>query len=339
MANFLVVAALLVLIALIPACYPLLKKHRALAASLIIGLPLLTAALYRYVGNPGALDPEFIAKNQPVPDLDTALGNLESELEAKPDNLQGWILLARTRMSLGDFKAADGAYKKAIALDPDSTDLKTERAEAMLRSSRERAFPREAVELLEQALKKDPEHERALFFMGMHFLQKGDLDRAETYLDKLMPRLDPAAASALREQINIARAEHGKPLLDAPAGELPGDKTARIKLKILIDDALVSSIKPGAVLFVFAKSSANTGPPVAAKRVEIGKFPMELELDDSDSLMPTAKFSSQDKVLLSARISMQGIAAAQKGDIEADSVITATKNKNTIEIRLSRVKQ
>jgi len=78
---------------------------------------------------------------------------------------------------------------------------------------------------------------------------------------------------------------------------------------------------------------------VAAKRIEVGSFPVTLELSDADSLMPTANLSSQEKVSLSARISMQGIANAQAGDIEAEAVVTDTSNKNPVEIKLSRVKQ
>jgi cytochrome c-type biogenesis protein CcmH len=110
-------------------------------------------------------------------------------------------------------------------------------------------------------------------------------------------------------------------------------------VNISIDKNMADKIKPGAVLFVFAKSFDGGGPPVAAKRVEVTEFPINLSLSDADSLMPTANLSSQEKVSISARISLQGIANAQAGDIEAEPVITDTKNKNPVEIILSRVKQ
>jgi len=338
MTTFVLIAIVLVAIAIVITIYPFFKKHRALAIVFIIGFPLLTLGLYRFTGSPKALDAQFIAQNKPAPDINTALSNLQEELKSKPDNLEGWVLLARTQMAMGDFEAANTAFKKAIALAPENPDLKAELAEAMLRSSKERSFPIEAVELLQQALAQNPEHERALFFIGMHYLQQGDSTQAEIYLNKLLPKLDAEAAVALREQINIARAQQNKPQIEASIAQEHAN-TPSIKVTVSLDNSIASAVKPGAVLFVFAKSIAGGGPPVAAKRIETTTFPIQLELSDSDSLMPTANLSSQEKVSLSARISLQGVANSQVGDIEADAVIVETTTTNTVEIKLSRVKK
>lgn len=335
MVLFYFIAAFLVFIALGLATYPLIKTHRKLLLALLIGLPLLTFSLYRFVGNPQALDAAFIADNQPAKNINSAIAELEAELKSKPGNIEGWILLARTRMAMGDFEAANQAFAKAISLEPGNPDLKTERAEAMMRASENRAFPEEAVALLKQALVQNPEHQRALFFIGMHYLQKDDSDQAESYLNKLIPLLDAKAANALREQINIARAQQNKPALEmAEVKEAPS-----LKVLVSLDTSLATALKPGAVLFVFAKSTDGAGPPLAAKRLEVGDLPIRLELSDADSLMPTAKLFSQEKVSLSARISMRGDAAAQAGDIEADAVVVDTGTTSPVEIKLSRVRQ
>lgn len=335
MSPFYFIAALLVLLALTLAIYPLVKSHRKLSLALLVGLPLLTFSLYRHIGNPQALDPAFIAKNQATPDINSAIADLEAELKSRPGNLEGWVLLARTQMALGNFEAANQAYAKAIELEPGNPDLKTERAETMMRASNNRAFPDQAVTLLKQAISENPEHQRALFFLGIHYLQQGDSVQAEVYLNKLLPLLDAKAANALREQINIARAQQNKPPLEMAAEETG----PAIKVLVTIDKTLARSLKPGAVLYVFAKTVDGNGPPVAAKRIEANKLPVQIELSDADSLMPTAKLSSQDKVSLSARISMQGDATARTGDIEADPVIADTKSPGPIEIKLSRARQ
>jgi cytochrome c-type biogenesis protein CcmH len=148
--------------------------------------------------------------------------------------------------------------------------------------------------------------------------------------------LDVEAANALREQINIARAEKKLPLL--PMASM-ANAVKPIKIKVTLDKSLAASVKPGSVLFVFAKSLDGKGPPLAAKRIGVDTFPIELELSDADSLMPTAKLSSQKKVSLSARISIQGIANAQVGDIEADALVVDASSENPVEILLSRVKK
>ena len=338
MIYFVSIASVLVLVALGFVTYPLLKTQRKLAIAIIISLPLLTFWLYHHVGNPQALAAVKLAQNPPVTDINTAIAGLQQELKTHPNNLEGWVLLARTQMTLQNFKDADLAFAKAIALEPSNPDLKTERAEAMMRSSDSRGFPDEAMALLKQVLAENPEHERAMFFMGMHYLQQGDLSQAEIYLNKLMPKLEPEAAAALVEQINIARAQQNIPPLETNSTDTVAKK-ASVKLIVSIDKSLASSIKSGAVLFVFAKSVTGGGPPVAAKRIEVNSFPIELELSDADSLMPTSNLSSQQKVAVLARISLQGIANAQKGDIEADAVIVDTQNTGLVEIKLSRVKQ
>ena len=344
MTLFIFFAVILILVALVFATYPLFKTQRKLAVAVIIGLPLLTFALYKYVGNSEALDAVQIAKVNGVQDktnttdINTAIANLQAQLQSKPDNLEGWVLLARTQMAIGNYEAANQAFAKAITLEPENPDLKTERAEAMMRASTTRDFPDEAVALLQQALSQNPEHERAMFFMGMHYLQQGDSAKAEIYLNKLLPKLDAEAAVALREQINIARAQQNGPPLETTKTETNENKMS-IRVQVSLDQALESAVKPGAVLFVFAKSVTGGGPPVAAKRIEVNTFPIELELSDSDSLMPTATLSSQDKVSLSARISIQGVANSQTGDIEADAVIVDTTTTNSVDIKLSRVKK
>ena len=335
MSLFYLIAILLIAIASGLAIYPLLKTQRKLALVLILGLPLLTFSLYRFIGTPEALDPAFMAKNKAEPSINDAIAGLEEELKNNPDNAEGWVLLARTRMAMGDFEAANQAYAKAIALAPKDPDLKTERAEALMRASNDRSFPDEAIDLLKQVLSENPDHQRALFYIGLHFLQQGDLAQSETYLNRLLPQLDAKAANALREQINIARAQKNLPPLEMAAV----DDIPAIKLTISLDPTLASTLKPGAVLFVFAKSLDEKGPPVAAKRIDAIDFPIQIELSDADSLMPTAKLSSQEKVVVSARISNDGEAFARSGDIEADTVIVETKSGKPSEIKLSRVKQ
>jgi cytochrome c-type biogenesis protein CcmH len=343
MSLFIFFAAILILIALGFSIAPLFKTQRKLALLLAIGLPLLTFALYKHVGNPQAFDAapvSEITKNAPTTDINTAIANLEAELKSKPDNLEGWVLLARTQMAIGNYEAANQAFAKAIMLEPGNPDLKTERAEAMMRASGSRTFSDEAVALLKQALSENPEHERAMFFIGMHYLQQGDSAQAEIYLNKLLPKLDAEAAVALREQINIARAQQNKTPFEATETQSSANSNApHIKVQVSLDKTVAAAVKPGAVLFVFAKSISGGGPPVAAKRIEVSTFPIELELSDSDSLMPTANLSSQEKVLLSARISLQGVANSQAGDIEAEAVVVETRTKNIVEIKLSRVKQ
>lgn len=47
---------------------------------------------------------------------------LEAKLATNPENVNGWIMLMRSRMTLGETAKAASALKKAIAQNPGSQD-------------------------------------------------------------------------------------------------------------------------------------------------------------------------------------------------------------------------
>jgi cytochrome c-type biogenesis protein CcmH len=335
---FILLAALLVVIALGFLIYSLRKTQRGLSVVLVMTLPLATLGLYMLVGNPNAINSvtPLTSSEQPV-DINTAISQLEQELKTNPSNSEGWLLLARSHMAMENYAPAVIAFKKARQLKPDDANIKSEYAEALLRTSETREFSAEALALLEESVQSNPDNQRALFFLGMHYLQQGDGAKAETYLQRLLPKLEPEAAKALMEQINTARQLQNKAPLAATESATEISASSGIKISVDIASELMSSIKHDDILYVFAKTVDGTGPPVAVKRIAVNGFPIQLSLSDNDSLMPTAKFSSQEKVQLLARISRNGNANAQPGDIEAVAVISNTKNDETIRLRLSRV--
>ncbi len=56
---------------------------------------------------------------QPLPTIDIMADKLAKRLEKEPADGEGWALLARTYLELGDVARADAAYAKALALRPD----------------------------------------------------------------------------------------------------------------------------------------------------------------------------------------------------------------------------
>ena len=50
------------------------------------------------------------------------VASLESRLEDDPSNLDGWVMLIRSRMTLGETGKAREALAKAVAANPDNAD-------------------------------------------------------------------------------------------------------------------------------------------------------------------------------------------------------------------------
>ena len=352
MSQFALFAALLGLIAVALAISPLWKGSRPLALALAVSLPLAAAALYHLTGEPAAIDPS-VAKAVAAPgsgpepasmsmSMEEAVAKLEQRVAAEPENLEGLALLARSYMAMEKYELARDTYAKAVKLSPDDTDLSVEYSEAMVRTSPDHSFPPEAIAMLEKAVAKDPTNQRALFFLGTQRMHDNQPAEAVAIWEKLLPQLEPAVAVELRPQIDAARLAAGMPPLPpleaapTPAHPPMGSPEGTLSIEVQVDPALAKTVKPGDVVYVFARSIDGSGPPFAAKRIELGSLPVRLQLSDADSPMPAAKLSLQKSVLLVARLSRTGDVKAASGDIEAAPLQVATNGKEQITLILNR---
>jgi cytochrome c-type biogenesis protein CcmH len=324
MGQFTFIAVILVCLAVAFAISALWQKARGLAIVLAIALPLAAGGLYWFKGQPAALDPQ----NTKAPEsMQEAVAQLERLTAADPKNYADMATLARAYMASQQYDKARGAYQRARALDPSDTTLNVEYAEAILRTSPNRQFTPEAAALLNEALAKEPENQRALFFLGLYQRSSGRPAEAVKTWEKLLSLLDARTSTELRKQVAQARQEAGMP-------EAPAEATLQVTVKL--DPTLARDIPPGAVLYVFARGVDGAGPPVAAKRLVPEKFPVELELGDADSPMPSAKLFSQQKVLLVARLSNSGDVKAASGDLEADALELSVAPDAKAELILNR---
>jgi cytochrome c-type biogenesis protein CcmH len=324
MGQFMLIGGIFVCLAVAFAISALWQKSRGLAIALAIALPLAAGGLYWLKGTPASLD---AANRTPPKTIDEAIVQLQNLTQADPKNYADMATLARAYMAKEEYGKASETYAKALALKPEDPTIYVEYAEALLRSSPDRQFPPKAVELLQKALEKDPDNQRALFFYGLHQRQGGDAAGAVATWEKLLAKLDDSSSGELRRQIASARKDAGMPPVPVPA---------TIHVVVKLDPTLAREMQPGAVLFVFARSSEGNGPPVAAKRVEIGKFPVEVLLGNADSPMPTAKLFAQKKVVLMARLSRSGNAQATSGDLESDPLALDVAPDASAELTLSR---
>lgn len=324
MGQFILFGGLFVCLAVAFAVSALWQKSRGLAVALALALPLAAAGLYLWKGAPAALD---VANRTPPKTLDEAVAQLERLTAADPKNFADTVTLARAYMAKEKFDKARVTYARALALQPDEDAIDVEYAEAMLRSAPDRRFPPEGVALLERVLKKDPNNQRALFFYGLHQRQDGDAAGAVATWERLLSQLDDTSSRELSRQIAAARADAGMP-------PMPVEKTLSVEVRL--DPALARAPKPGAVLYVFAKTIDGSGPPVAVKRVVPTHFPVEVQLGDADSPMPTAKLFSQKKVVLMARLSASGEPTSSSGDIETDPLVFLVNANALADITLNR---
>ena len=327
MGSFVFFAVLLGVLALAFVLSALWQRSRALALGLALAVPLCAAGIYLFKGAPAALDPANVKAPETV---EEAVAQLQRRLKDEPESFETQVVLARSYMATERYAEARDAYARALELKPDDVDVPVEYAEALLRTSPDRHFPPQAVAMLERAVERNPDNERALFFLGMHQFQSGEPARAAATWERLLPLLQPDAAAALRQQVNAARQASGQSPLDEPKPLL--------SVEVDIDGSLAGEVRKGDVLFVYARTPDGNGPPVAARRVVLDTLPVTVGLSDADSPMPTAKLSAQPEVQLFARLSHGGDATPASGDLEADPVRVTVAEGGTATLVLNRTR-
>ncbi|MCB1590768.1 MAG: c-type cytochrome biogenesis protein CcmI, partial [Xanthomonadales bacterium] len=282
------------------------RPAKVTAVLLAALLPPAALLLYLGVGDPRAMS--FGANARPpasaqagtaeeqAPELAGAADQLRQRLEANPEDIEGWLLLARTYRELARFADARDAYARVREARPEDLDITVEYAESLGLSSSPRSLLGEPERLLGEVLEIEPNHQRGLWLMGFARTQAGDYAGALALWDRLLALMDdPDARSALRGQINQARGRLGMdPLPDegqmaaaeaptSPPPTQPADSggATGIDVQLALDDALASQVGPNDTLFVFAKAENGPPMPLAVQRLAAASLPITIRLDDS----------------------------------------------------------
>lgn len=332
MATFLVLVALLQLLVFAVVLRPLWPAHRGALLALLVTLPLATMLLYRAIGTPAALNAQLA---QAPHTMEEAVVMLEQQLQADPRQPEGWRLLGRSYAQLQQPEKARDAYARAAELAPQDPDVLVEAAESRALAEPSRLFDAQAVAFLQQALKIQPGHQRAAWFLGVTQRQQGRDAEAVATWEALLPAVDPQTATALRTQIAEARTAAGMPPMSdapAPAAAGAGGLQVRVTLAPGID---LAALPAAARVFVLARQPDGPPMPVAAENHPLSALPLTTTLDDGDSPMPTLKLSQLQEVDVLARISLAGSAMRSDGDIESAPVRVRLPAGGAVELTLS----
>ena len=300
MTAFIAIAALLTLLVLAIALRPLWNESRRLALGSGVGAAMATCVIYLLVGTPDALDARLLAA--PATPAD-AIARLEAELERDERKVESWFALGRLHTAERNFKEARDAFVRAADLAPQDADVLVEAAQ--------RRFDAGAIRHLESALRIEPRHERARWFLGVAHRQAGDPAKAALVWESLIGQVDAPTERALRTQIATARSEAGLPALAAPAR---GAHALRVHVEIADAVRVDLGANPKAAVYLLARAPGTDGMPSAVERHALSELPFDTTLDDDDSPMPTKRLSTLDAVDVIARVSMTGEPFARPDD-------------------------
>lgn len=296
-------------------------------------LPIATVSGYLVLGTPEALNPEVTRAQEGLPpghaaNLAQLADKLAARLVERPDDVEAWVLLARSYQRLGRNAEAVKAFARALELVPDAASLHADYADALVASAEGRWTP-EALAAVNRSLAIDPQQPKALWLAGTEAFVRKDYGLALRHWEKLAPLTEPGSEVARIIQSNIAEA---RALMQAAGGSAPAPAaTAASKPAaspaeggtltgtVALDPKLMAHVKPTDTVFVFARAAQGPKLPLAIRRITAEQLPYQFVLDDAAAMAPGMVISKFDQVVVGARVSRSGDATPKPGDLEGFS--------------------
>lgn len=184
-----------------------LRVSWPVAAGVGLLIPALAFAVYFAVGSPtltpNRTPPQVAGADTEHMDMAALTEKLVARLTQSPEDLQGWMLLGRSYVNLGNYPKAVEAYGKAVALTKGKPApmVLAEYAEAMVQTADGLVTP-EAEKQFKAVLEILPGEPRSQFYLGLAKAQSGDAAGALKDWVALLKQAEPGApwAGAVREQ-------------------------------------------------------------------------------------------------------------------------------------------
>ena len=333
---------------------------------IIPALPLCAVLLYQQLGSvelidrlqqpPTAQSQPPQPQSQPVASIDELVAKLAERLQQQPDDVKGWVMLARSYTIMKRYSDAEAAYANVLRLGGENADLLTDYADTMVMATGG-TFTDESGALLMRALELDPDNVKGLWLAGHWKFDNREYAAALDYWQRAAVKLPAGSedAKVIAQQISKAQgllgieAELSPAVATAPADTgttadtgtaATADSASGTALSVHVDLApdFAATAAAEDTVFIFARATQGPRMPLAIVRKQVSDLPVTVTLNDSQAMMPAMKLSNFEQVEIGARISKSGNAMPQSGDLQGSRSPVSTDESQTIEITIdSRV--
>ena len=325
---------------------------RRLGFTLAAVLPAAAIGLYALLGNPGALTAVASGQTDPTvaagateQDVMRMIDKIGERARGNPTDTEAWETLATANAMVGRWPEALEAYERTYEMLPTKPSVMSGYAEALAMTSN-LVLAGRPIELVTLALQTDPKNKKGLELAGIHAYQNQDFVQAVRFLDRLHPLLSPETPYAQEilgmrneaqrlAQLGGSAQAAGVPSATTPDGQAAAVPLASIAGSVDVAEALKSRVGNQDTIYLIARAG-ESGPPLAAARVTMNRFPLSFSLDDSMAMNPANMLSGHKEVVLVARISASGNPIAQPGDLEGRVTGVAVGAKN-VKLVIDRV--
>lgn len=316
-----VILGTMLLAALLVIALPLHRQEKRLSlnsGAAIVVVLLLSVSMYRVIGSPGVATPA----PGDVPSIDEMVVSLAARLKDNPEDLRGWVLLARSYIEMRNFPAAIDAYERAIEIEGGQNGQTLADLGEVLLLQDGRSLNGRAADLFENALAVSPNNQKALFYSGMAAIERGDRELGIERWENLLATSPPQnIQDILREQIaelrGVAVAEPAAPA--AVSGDV-------VTVRISLGESAAGAVRPDSTVFIIARDPAQPSPPVAAVRRIASELPLDVALSDADAMIPGRVPSQFAELEIVARVSVSGEPMARPGDWFGQQTVSTSES-------------
>jgi len=324
-------------------------------AIVIIGVfvPVLSFLLYWQIGTPQAIGMDRQAAMQQnaqhsgqanqgqMPSVEQMISGLLAKLKENPNDEQGWSLLGRTFMAVKRYQEAYQVYSRLLQLKKkEDPEVLVSMADALAMANGG-TISGEPANLVQRALKVDPDNITALWLAGLAADEQKNASEAVAYWKRILPLVkdDPTSTQQVNEMIAQAEGESNSAQTSQESVAVTENKQtesqAKVNVRVVLDGALMDKVKPDDIVFVFAKATQGPPMPLAAVKKRVQDMPLDVVLDDSMAMMPNMKISNFKQVVISARVSKSGSPTGKKGDLMSQEVVVELSNSNSVSLTIA----
>ncbi len=192
--------------------------RRLAQAFVLVAIPLIAVGLYLREGSPNLPSvphSERMARAVANNDFPALVAQVEEHLAAKPNDVQGWIVLAPAYRRLERFSDAANAYAQIIRLKGASPDVLADYGEALVHAN-QGLISADASKAFNQALTMDNNNYKALFYKGLGLRQEGKTNAAVAVWKAMLASAPADASWRSIVENQISRAEDEGSVVPTP---------------------------------------------------------------------------------------------------------------------------
>ena len=239
---------------------------------------------------------------------------LAARLAKEPNDIEGWMLLGRTYMSIEQFPLSVRAFQRADRLaNGQNADAIIGVAESLLAQDFEQ-IRGAAGQMFDRALVLAPDNTKALLYSAFAAMSRGEPATAtDRFRHLLTLNPPPQIRDIVSKQLAALEGAAAAPQVPSSAGAASSGPAPTVAVHVTLAPSLASKVPAGASLFVAARDPKSPGPPFAVKRLP-ASFPVDVQLSAADAMLETRRITAGQQLEIVARVALGGTPTATSGD-------------------------